>query len=74
MIFSKFLDSLDFCFFVPVLNSFQYQDKEGRKKSKVFEKNTFKDSVHEISNIYSGGRLPVVLRVIAIDSGNPLTG
>ena len=60
MIFSKFLGSLDFCFFVPVLNLFQYQDKEVRKKSKINEDNTYKDSVLEISGFYSN------------ESGNPV--
>jgi len=53
MIFSKFLDSLDFCFFVPVLNLFQYQDKEAKKKSKIDEEHALKDSVVEISGFYN---------------------
>jgi hypothetical protein len=45
--------SLDFCFFVPVLNSFQYQEKEVRKKGKIYEANTFKESALELSGFYS---------------------
>jgi hypothetical protein len=33
-----------------------YQDKEVRNKSKLNEENTFKDSVVEISGIYSDGK------------------
>ena len=40
------------CFFVLVLNSFQYQDKEVRKKSRLYEKSTIKDFVHGISNTH----------------------
>jgi len=40
--------------------SIQYQDKEVRKKSKINEDNTFKDSVLEISGFYSN------------ESGNPV--
>jgi hypothetical protein len=32
-----------------------YQDKEVRKKSKIYEENTSKDLVPEISGIYSDG-------------------
>jgi hypothetical protein len=35
-----------------VLNSFQYQDKEVRKKNKIIEGNTFTDPVPEISGLY----------------------
>jgi hypothetical protein len=40
-------------FFVPVLNSLKHQDKEVRKKSKINEENTFKDSVLELSDFYN---------------------
>ena len=35
--------------------SIQYQNKEVRKKSKIYEENTSKDLVPEISGIYSDG-------------------
>jgi hypothetical protein len=41
-----------------VLNSFQYQDKEVRKKSKRNEENTFKDSVLELSDFYNSAHCP----------------
>jgi hypothetical protein len=52
------LDSLDFCFFVPVLNSFQYQDKEVKTTSQMNQENDFNNSVPEISGIHMDDRQP----------------
>ncbi len=49
MIFSKFLDSLDFCFFV--------SRQRSEKKTKINDEDTFKYAVLEISGYYNYGRL-----------------
>jgi hypothetical protein len=54
-----------------VLNSFQYQDKEDRKKVNTNEGEAFEDSVPELLGIYANDSTPAegfVVHLITVDN------